>query len=323
MTSNTNYSPLHVHTNYSLLDGIIQPRALAKRLKELDIQACAITDHGWMGGIVEFYQELTSEGIKPLIGIEAYCTNDKEGVKQKIRDNYHLVLIAKNQEGYRLLLEEMGHAATNNFYYKPRIEYSRLERLAGNVVACTACLGGVLKEHIDFIPSEENEEFFTHCEAQPGLDTKLEFLLQTFGEDLFLEVQNWPSPDGKQEAYNSLLIGLATKRGLPLVITSDAHYLTREDYELHEHVMASQFKMSIEAYRNSSTMKYGPWFYVKPPDEMETLASNLGIPEACDNTNLVASRCDVEIPLNKGFLLPKYDITQDKDYQKYMKSKCS
>jgi len=316
------YIPLHLHTTYSLMDGIIQPKQLAKRLKELSIPACAITDHGWMGGIIEFYRELTKENIKPLLGCECYITSNKENIEQKTKDNLHMVIIAKDQIGLSLLMEELSHGAFNNFYYKPRIELSRLERLANHVVVTTACLHGVITEHLTFTESLENPGIFTDCTDSEGKAlSRLEYLAKIFKEDLYLEIQNWPSPDNKQEVYNKYIIEIANKKGIPLIITTDAHFLTKEDYSLHEHVMASQLKTSIQKYRSASTLRYGPWFYVKSNTEMFESANALGTTEAYDNTRIIAEKCNVELSLNQGFLLPEYSIEQDPDYQDFISSK--
>lgn len=310
------FTHVHVHTQYSLLDGAILVPDLVKKCKDLGMNACAITDHGFMGGIIEFYKKCKAEGIKPLVGIEAYITDDCNNKEDRTRDNMHMILIAKDNIGYSRLLELESSAALNNFYYKPRIYKDSLTYLKGHVIATSACLAGVIASKSDF--SIDMQERATGVELRESGEIDLEFYLKTFGEDFYLEIQGWEDGTRYQSVYNQMIIGLAMKRGIPLVITADAHYLNPDDHELHRLLMAMQLKMSIQDYKQKSDLQYGPYFYFADQNEMRERAIRLGAEEAADNTNRIANLCDIEIKLG-SYEIPVYPIEQEGDYVDFKK----
>lgn len=297
------YIPLHIHSQYSRLDGIIKFPELIQYCKQYNMPACALTDHGELGGIINFYKECKKHSIKPLIAVEAYITEnpDDQDNKDKIKDNYHLILIAKNNNGYKKLLKYVSNANENNFYYKPRIYKEYLKDMAGDFICTTACLGSEIAKK-------------GWLENNPTL---LDWYSNIFGDDLYLELQDWNDGTNTQQLYNQWLLKHGRERHLPFVITSDAHYLRKEDYRLHELVMAMQFKKTLKEYRDEGKMQYGPYFYVKTPDEMEKSCQELDCPEACENTIKVAEKCNVEIPLGK-ILMPTFAVEEQEDYGEFL-----
>ena len=315
-----NYVPLHLHTEYSLLDGAIRIKELSNYLKEIGISSCAITDHGWCGGIIEFQKEMKKAGIKPVIGIEAYITEDLPDQPDKsllTRDNMHAVILCKDEEGLRRLYHLTADAARYNFYYKPRIYRPLLEQLSGHVVITTACLNGILANHLEAERDDDGVVLRVFPTNQEVLDRIIEDYLSWFGEDFYLEIQPWDDNLHTNSTYNKYLIELGKKRGLPLVITSDCHYLRPTDFELHEMLIAMQLKMTLDNYRAGDTMRYGPHFYVRTPEEMLSAAIELGAEEAYHNTNLVASKCNVEIELGK-YKPPVFDVKKAPDYEEFL-----
>lgn len=298
------YCPVHVHTSYSLLDSAIRIKELASYLKEYNFTSCAITDHGTMAGVVDFYKTMKKEGIKSLIGVEAYITNNQDNIednKDKTKDNYHLVLIAKDQIGYKTLLRLVSNAALHNFYYKPRINKEHLKECSGHIIATSACLVGELAK-------------VSYLENKPEI---IDFYHEIFGEDYYLEIQDWDDGTGIQQNYNRWVIDRARERHIRLVITSDAHYLKKEDHKLHEVMMAMQLGKTLTQYRTEGKMVYGPYFYVKTPDEMLRSAQELDVEEAFWNTREIAQKCNVEIELGK-YYMPEFKIEEAEDYNQFL-----
>jgi DNA polymerase III subunit alpha len=277
--------------------------------------ACALTDHAVMGGIVDFYKQCKANHIKPLLGVEAYITEDQDGKEEKTRDNSHLILIAKNETGLRDLCTLSSEAALNNFYYKPRIYKHKLQLLSGNVIVATACIGGILAKKAKF-----EVDAYGKCTActDPNGDVgrELEWYRSIFQDDFYLELQSWDDGLHHQREYNRLLMGLGQARGTQFVITSDAHYLRKEDHSLHELLMAMQIKKTIEEYREAGEMQYGPYFYVKTPEELLSEAKELGVEEAYYNTMKIAEQCNVEIELGK-YKPPTFKIEEAEDYPEF------
>jgi DNA polymerase-3 subunit alpha len=291
------FTHLHTHLEYSLLDSIIRIPDLVKQLQTLGMTSCAITDHGVMGGCVKFYKAMKTAGLKPLLGSEVYLTNQEDSIEPvgKARDNYHLVVIAKYLFGYQTLMKLLSEAAIRNFYYKPRISKSKLHQLSGHVIATSACLGGELA----------NQGFKrTNDPGGPPIHALLDYYLNIFGEDFYLEVQD--QRDTTQQEYNQYIIQLSKDRGIPLVITTDAHYLTQKDHELHQLVMAFQLGKTLQEYRDGSLMHYGEDLYIKSPEEMMASVKRLQIEEAYWNTLKIRDQCNVELQLG-GFFPPIYD----------------
>jgi DNA polymerase-3 subunit alpha len=298
----------HLHTEASLLDGAIRCKDLAKRVKELGQPAVAITDHGNMGGVIQLYKACKAEGIKSLLGIESYITFDPNGVdnKEKHRDSFHLILLAKNYLGFQDLMRLSTRANEVNFYYHPRIFIDDLEAAAPNLVCTTACLGGILAKPLLKFNKEEY--------AIANFDK----LHSWFGKDLYAEIQKNTEP--KQQFYNEWLIPQAKKRNIKVVISTDAHYLVQEDYQLHRMILALQFKKTLEDYDRQQEMHYGPDYWIKPSDLMWRAADMCGAPEAAENTLEIAEKCNVEIELGK-LKMPSFDIQKAEDYGEFLKWK--
>lgn len=279
--------------------------------------SCAITDHGWMAGVIDFYKACKKEGIKPLLGVEAYITEDEDGKEyDRNRDNMHMVLIAKDKIGYSKLLKLCTEAALDNFYYKPRIYKPKLRALQGHVIATSACLGGILAKKLHF--KRDNYGRATEAVDENGLiRQELEYYLDVFDKDFFLELQVWDSGDHFQPVFNKFLLDTGKDMNLPFVLTADAHYLTKEDTALHELLMAMQMKLTVEEYKNSGDMLYGPHFYVASSDTMLARAKSINCEEAYYNTQEIANRCNVEIELGK-YKEPTFNIEDVEDYDEFV-----
>lgn len=279
--------------------------------------SCALTDHGWLAGTVEFYKEMRSHKIKPLLGLEAYITEDEDGKESDLtRDNMHMILIAKDIIGYRKLLELNTNAGLHNFYYKPRIWKGHLQQLAGHVVATSACLGGVISKKLEFKKDDYGRAIEIIDPENIGLKD-IEYYAQLFGDDFYLELQAWDNGDHFQPLFNQYLLKHGLNMKLPFVITADAHYLKKGDEKLHEMLMAMQMKMTLEQYLESGELQYGPHFYVKTPEEMLEGAKNLNCEEAYYNTKAIADKCNVELEL--GTLYPPvFNIKEADDYQDFL-----
>src|SRR6266705_2342791 len=216
---------LHLHTDYSLLDGAIQINPLANRLNELGMKSCAMTDHGNMYGAISFYNTMNEQGIKPIIGCETYVAagsrKDRTGrgtPGEKV--NYHLILLAKDFEGYRNLARLTSKAYTEGFYYKPRVDKELLSQHSKGLIAFSGCLKGAVPERLLL-------DQFDAALAEVGA------LQDIFGpQNFFLELQDHNLPG--QRRINPSLLEISAKCGIPLVCTNDAHYLRREDHEAHD-----------------------------------------------------------------------------------------
>lgn len=309
---------LHCHTEHSILDGAIRIPELVQKVVEYGMTACSISDHGYMGGAVKFYKECRKNGIKPIIGCEAYCTWDTDGIednKEKTRDNYHLVLLAKNNQGYKDLLLLTSEAILDNFYYKPRISIPKLSILKGNVIATSACLGGFPGQLAIW-----NEETKQYTDPDNRVRDGILEISSLFEEgDFYLELQDWDDGTGRQPALNELLLEIGEKTGLPFVITTDAHYLNQEDSELHQIMMAMQFGQKLDQYLKGG-MVYGPHFWLKLPDMMLQSAKKLGCEEAYWNTGKIADRCLVELELGK-YQQPTFNPKEAEDWEEYLEWK--
>ncbi len=296
---------LHVHTEYSLLDGANRIKDLVKRTKELGMDSIAITDHGVMYGVVDFYKEAVNNGIKPILGCEIYTAKrsrfDKQGGWDA--DPGHMVLLAKNNTGYKNLMKIVSIGFTEGFYYKPRVDMEVLERYSEGLIATSACLSGDIPKAI----------LNNNYEKAKELALRLNSI---FGQDNFyLELQI--NGIEEQNIVNQQMIKLSRETGIPLVATNDAHYLRREDARAHEILLCIQTGKSIN---DEDRMMFSTDdFYVKSPEEMISLFGN--IPEAISNTVRIADMCNVELEFNK-LHLPKFDVPDRKEPYEYLKSLC-
>jgi DNA polymerase-3 subunit alpha len=309
------FAHLHLHTEFSLLDGANRVDDVPVIATELGMKSIAITDHGTLSGLLEFYQACKKNNIKPIVGIEAYLTNDPDGLpkEQRTRDNYHMILLASTFEGYQNLVFLSSNAYQNNFYYKPRISIETLKKYSKGLIANSACLASICARNAEY-DAINNAYWDPHKTVQK----KISEFQEIFNGNFNLELMNNPFP--QQEAYNKFLISQAKETGVPLVITADTHYSRKDDYELHSLLMAMQTKQTLQEYHSKSEFHYGPWYYIKSPQEMYDLAVGLGVPEAFDRAGEIASMCNLELPLGK-YKLPSYDITKDRDYDEYVRTR--
>lgn len=308
MTQQKDFVHLHLHTDYSLLDGAIQIKPLADRLKELNMKACAITDHGNIFGAISFYKEMNANNIKPLIGSELYFTQgsrkERKAHAPGEKPYNHMILLAKDREGYHNLVKLTSRAYKEGIYYKPRIDRELLSQYSKGLVCLSACLSGV------------PQYFLKRDKFDEAAKAALEFE-DIFGKgNYFLEIQDHKLAD--QKKIEKGLFELSKKTGIPLVATNDAHYLTKEDYIAHDIMLCiAQSKTVNETNR----MKFGgPEFYVRSPEEMWNIFSET--PDVLRRTLDIAEMCDLKIPLGENqlpvFPIPESegDITVDEYFEK-------
>ena len=284
---------LHIHSEFSLLDGANRIKDLPVRAKELGMKAMAITDHGVMYGAIDFYKACKKEGIKPIIGCEVYVAPRSRLNKEPGIDNRynHLILLAKNNEGYKNLSKLVSIGFTEGYYYKPRIDLEVLEKYHEGIICLSACLAGSVNQALLNGQNEKAEEV--------ALWHK-----RVFGKDYYIEIQN----NGLKEQVlaNQKLVQLARKLDIPLVATNDAHYLKREDAYNHEILLCIQTgkRMSDEDRMKFETDE----LYVKSPQEMSDYFS--AFPDAIENTVKIADECNVEFEFGNT-ILPNYDVPEE------------
>jgi len=297
---------LHVHTEYSLLDGANRIHDLLARAAELGMDSMAITDHGVMYGVIDFYKEAVKYGIKPILGCEVYTAKRTRFDKQPGLDaeQGHLVLLARDNEGYRNLMKIVSIGFTEGFYYKPRIDTDVLRRYSKGITALSACLSGD-------VPAAILEGNYKKAK-----DKALEFN-DIFGQgNFYLELQN--NGIEEQNLVNQNLIKISRETGIPLVATNDAHYLRREDAKAHEVLLCIQTGSKIT---DEDRMRFSSdEFYIKSADEMREAFKNC--PEALENTVKIAESCNVELEFNK-LHLPKFDVPDNKDPYEYLCELCN
>lgn len=296
---------LHVHSEFSLLDGANRIKDLPVRAKELGMNAMAITDHGVMYGAIDFYKACKKEGIKPIIGCEVYVSPRSRFDKEPNVDNKynHLILLAKDNEGYQNLSKLVSIGFVEGYYYKPRIDLEVLEKYSKGLICLSACLAGSLNQAL---LNGENEKA-----EQIALWHK-----NLFGEDYYIEIQN--NGIKEQVLANQRLIQLARKLDIPLVATNDAHYLKKEDAYNHEVLLCIQTgkRMSDEDRMRFESDE----LYVKSPEEMSNYFANF--PDAIENTAKIAEKCNVEFEFGHT-ILPNYDVPEEfETHYDYIKKLC-
>lgn len=304
-----NFVHLHVHTNYSVNDGLSKIKNLVQRAKELGMKSLAITEHGNMFSAVAFYKECKKAGIKPIIGMEAYVC--PQGMKAKVRENRHMVLLAKNEIGYKNLVKITSFANMEGYYYNPRTDYEFLSKHSEGLICLTACLGGDLARTYNDILANTH----SHNKAFYEAKLKIEQLVNIFGKDnVYLEVQD----NGLEEQYkwNDVVYLLSQDTGVPVVCTNDCHYVKKEDYLYHDALMAMQAKTTLT---NTNRKKYeSDQFYLKSREEMETGRVPV---EALDITNEIADRCNFDFEFN-NYHIPVFDYPEEfesnKAFLKYL-----
>jgi DNA polymerase-3 subunit alpha len=295
---------LHVHTEYSLLDGACRIRDLPKLVKELGQTACAITDHGVMYGAVDFYRACKAEGIHPIIGCEVYVARRTRFDKQHEFDaeSRHLVLLCKNETGYRNLSYMVSQAYIEGFYIKPRIDMELLRAHSDGLIALSACLAGE-------IPKRLMNGDYSGAKAY-ALEMR-----GIFGEDFYLELQDHGIAE--QTEVNRGLLRLHNETGIPLVCTNDSHYLRKEDAESHDVLLCIQTGKTVD---DENRMRYEPRnFYIRSTEEMETLFA--GYPDAVANTEKIAEECQLEFTFGK-YHLPEFKLPEGYDSPTYLRKLC-
>jgi len=296
---------LHVHSEYSLLDGLGKLDHLIERAKSFGMDSLALTDHGAMYGAFKFYLKAKVAGIKPILGVETYVTKrsrfDKEAKVDT--DPYHLVLLAKNEIGYQNLLKLVSHAHLEGYYYRPRIDWEVLTKHHEGLICLTACLQGQIPQLM--LRNQEREAEKIASQYQ-----------ELFGPDgFYLELQQHPKiPD--QTEVNKKLVKLSRKLGLPIVATNDIHYVDPEDAEAQEILLCVQTQHTILEKNRSLSMLDSPDFYLRSPEEMKGLF--LQYPEAIENTVKIARQCDLTLTVGK-WILPAYPIETGESPEDYLR----
>ena len=292
------FTHLHVHTQYSLLDGAIRVKDLYARTKELGMDTVAVTDHGNMFGAIDLYTEAKAAGVKLIFGCETYVAATDRHDKTN-RRNYHLILLAKNEVGYKNLsyLNSMGYL--EGFYYNPRIDKDLLRKHSEGLVGLSACLGGEIAQTLEKNGVAAAEE------------TAKEYASMFAEGDFFLELMPTPTPE--QDTLNGELIRMGRKLGIPLVATNDCHYVNRTDAAAHDVLMAIQTGKSL---KDEKRLKHQvDSYYLKSPAEME--ASFKDVSEALENTERIAKMCDVKLKLDQTYL-PTYKVPDGETLDTYM-----
>ena len=301
-----NFTHLHVHTEYSLLDGASKIKELVARTKELGMDSIAITDHGVMYGVIDFYRACREVGIKPIIGCEVYVAPGSRFDREVGRGEdryYHLVLLAENDLGYHNLMKIVSRGFTEGYYYKPRVDMEVLREFHEGVIALSACLAGEVAVQI-------RRGFL--AEAR---EAALRYL-DIFGEgNYFLELQDHGIPD--QTVVNTELLKMHEELGIPLVATNDIHYVNAKDWEAHDFLLCIQTNKKL---KDEDRMRYeGGQYYLKSPEEMEALFPYAK--EALENTYKIAQRCNVEIVFGEQ-KVPKFDVPAPYDAYGYLEHLC-
>ncbi|MCX6731967.1 MAG: PHP domain-containing protein [Candidatus Roizmanbacteria bacterium] len=286
------FTHLHVHTEYSLLDGMCRIGEVLQKAKDAGMTSLAITDHGALYGAFKFYIKAKDLGIKPIIGVEVYKAKhsrlDKDSVEDK--DRYHLVLLAKDLTGYRNLMKMVSAAHLEGMYYKPRVDFELLEKYHEGVIALSGCLGGEISQLI--LEGQQTEA-----------ETILQKYVSIFKDDFYLELQRHPNLP-QQDNVNAELVKLSRKYSVPLVATNDVHYINESDAYAQEVLLCIQTQRTIFEKNRPLSMFDVPDYYFKSEDQMRVLFSDL--PEAIENTNKIADKCNLEIPHGK-WVLPHVD----------------
>ncbi len=296
---------LHIHSEFSLLDGANRIKDLPVRAKELGMDAMALTDHGVMYGAIDFYKACKKEGVKPIIGCEVYIAprsrlNKEPGIDNKYN---HLILLAKNNEGYKNLSKLVSIGFTEGYYYKPRIDLEVLEKYHEGLICLSACAAGAVPQALISGEEKKAEEI-------------AEWYRSVFGDDYYLEIQNNGYKD--QVLINQKLIALSRKLNIPLVATNDAHYLKKEDKNFHEVLLCIQTGKRMSDPDRMS-FEEGE-LYIKSPEEMAEYFK--AFPEAIENTVKIAEKCNVEFEFGHT-ILPNYDVPEEfETHYDYFKKLC-
>jgi len=294
------FTHLHLHTEYSLLDGTARIGDVIARVKALGMDSVAITDHGAMYGVVDFYRAAVGAGIKPIIGCEVYVAPGKLTDKTKEMKEYsHLILLAKDNTGYKNLMRLSSIGFTEGFYRKPRIDYDVLQQHKEGLICMSACLAGDIPR---MILSGDQE----------SADALAQRLNAMFGGDFYLELQDHYLPE--QKTVNLKLIDMAKRLGIPLAATNDVHYTLKDDAEAQDVLLCIQTRTFVE---DENRMRFGTEeFYIKSEEEMRALFAH--VPEASDNTAVIAGKCNVTMDF-KTTHLPEFTVPGSTDHDAYLR----
>ena len=296
------FSHLHVHTEYSLLDGMCRIPQLVSRAKELGMDSLAISDHGVMYGAIEFYLAAREAGIKPIIGCEVYVAQDSRFSRSASdKNNYHLILLAKNQTGYHNLIQLTTKAHLESFYYKPRTDKELLQEYHHGLIALSGCAGG------------EIPRLVLEGRLQEAKQVAL-WYKQTF-DDFYLEIMRFPIPELEQ--INRVLISMSSELDIPLVATNDVHYVNQEDASAHDLLLCIQTNSSI--YDDKRMKMAGDFFYLKSPQEMAELFSD--IPQALENTERIVEMCHLKLEFGRLYL-PEVELPEGKTADQFLADLC-
>ena len=305
MSDNIKFTHLHVHTEYSLLDGSSKISELIQQTKKLGMDSIAITDHGVMYGVIDFYKEAIKNNIKPILGCEIYVASNSRFDKTNSKENfyYHLVLLAENNEGYENLVKLVSFGFTEGFYYKPRVDIELLKKYNKGLIALSACLAGPVCKNL----------------LRHSYDKAKEFAIKfndIFGQNnFFLELQDHGIEI--QQTVNENLIKISKETNIPLVCTNDLHYINEEDAEAHDILLCIQTGKTIH---DENRMRYeGGQFYLKSPEQMHSLFYYAK--DALLNTTKIANRCNVSFNFNE-YKLPVFKLPENKEPYKYLKEIC-
>ncbi|MBU1076208.1 MAG: DNA polymerase III subunit alpha, partial [Spirochaetes bacterium] len=298
---------LHTHSHYSVLDGMIKIPDLIKTVKDLQFPAIAITEHGNLFSAIEFYKTAVKEGVKPILGMEAYIAPQSRFTKEKIKGNgekqhiaHHIILLAKNFEGYQNLLKLSSASYIEGFYYKPRIDKELLKEHSSGLIALSSCIQGEIAYSI------------IHNNFMHARRTAYEFK-ELFGDDFYLELQN----HGLEKEGKAMtgLLRLSKELDIPLVATNDVHYLTREDYEAHDILLCMQMQKKID---DPDRIKMATnEFYLKSYEEMADLFK--AIPEAVENTIKIMDKCNLILEFGK-MQIPRYPLSENINSEEYLET---
>jgi len=302
MSDTPQFTHLHLHTEYSLLDGANKIKPLAKKVKELGMTSVAMTDHGNMFGAIDFYNAMRNEGIKPIIGMEAYIHNSDDIGDKTNRQRYHLCLYAKNDVGYKNLMFLSSQAYMHGFYYYPRINKKLLRENSEGIVCSAACLQGEINWHLN-LQNERNVK-----NGAKGYERAKEIALEykeIFGDDFYLEIMRHGI--GDQHFVDDQILRIAHETGIKVVATNDTHYLNPKDADAHEAFMCIAMN---KLYDDPNRLRHSVHeFYLKSPEQIAKLYAD--IPEAIEATQEIADKCNLEIKLGNP-TPPNFKFTRDK-----------
>jgi len=297
------FTHLHVHTEYSLLDGLCRIPQLVSKAKEMGLESLAITDHGSMYGVVEFYRAATEAGIKPIIGCELYVAPASRRSRTAADKNpYHVVLLAKDDEGYRNLLQLCTRGHLEGFYYKPRVDKELLQQYRRGLVALSACLQG------------EVPRLIAEGRIHDARDSAL-WYKNTFGGDFYLEIQRHPIPELQQ--VNEVLLSFSKELDIPVVATNDVHYVEKEQASDQDLLLCIQTNSYVQDDRRLKMA--GDFFYLRSPQEMEELYSDIS--QALENAGLIAQQCNLEIAFDR-LHLPEVGLPEGNTADEYLAELC-